>query len=41
MTSEMVTAFSSGISLIKTDILALLVIVIPLALVIMGIMSGL
>ena len=40
MTTEMVSAFTSGITSIKGDILALLVVVIPLALVIMGIVMA-
>jgi hypothetical protein len=37
MTSELVTAFTSGITTIKTDMIAMFIAVIPIALVIFGI----
>ena len=38
MTTEMISAFTAGITDIQADVISLLVVVIPLALVIFGIM---
>lgn len=38
MTTELVSAFTAGMDDVKTDFLALLVVIVPVALVLMGIM---